>query len=130
MKKPNLFFTAAFTVGLLSVQVFAVTAASTTPAPAATGDRPVLVSMVNPTNLPQRHACATVRLAFTVDEHGRPRNINLLSPADPVLSENLLPSIAQWRFTPAYKNGVAVATRVLLPLTRGDQALSSESPGR
>jgi TonB family protein len=101
--------------GSLSTAAFATTttahsqtaAAFVAPAPAA---------VVHPTGLPQSYKDATVTLALTIDETGRPRDIKIMRDENENLAKKLLSAVAQWQFTPARKNGVAVATRVILPL--------------
>lgn len=80
---------------------------STAPAPS---------QVVNPTGLPRQYAGTTVNLLLTVDAAGAPRDIAVVAPNDPELTRGIVEAVAQWRFTPATRNGVPVATRVELPL--------------
>lgn len=73
--------------------------------------------VVAPEGLPRRFVGKTVKLTFTIDENGRPRDISMVKPTDRDLARSLVPALSQWRFTPAQENGVPVAKRVVLPLT-------------
>lgn len=77
---------------------------------------PAPMKIVNPTGIPRRYLGETIRLSLTIDETGQPRNISLLSGRDPNLGKQLLPVIAQWKFTPAMKNGRPVSADVVLPI--------------
>jgi len=117
MKMKSVTVIAALLAGVLSVSSFGSVIAG--PAPASASEKleaPVPVKVVNPTGIFRRHLDATVMLSLTVDATGHPRDIKLLRGSDNNLTEKLLPVVAQWRFTPAKKNGVPVATRIKLPL--------------
>ena len=77
---------------------------------------PAPVKIVNPTGILPSHRGEIVRLSLTIDEAGLPHNVHFISGRDPNLAEHLLPAVAQWKFTPAMKNGRAVATEVVLPI--------------
>lgn len=79
-------------------------------------DIPLPAKVVSPTGLPQRYEDTTIRLTFTVDTQGQPRDIEVTGQADADLAKRILPVFAQWRFTPAQENGVPVARRVEMPL--------------
>jgi TonB family protein len=102
--------------GILTTTAFAYVEQPTPWPQAPRADVPVVVKAVDLTGLPQRHEGATVELSFTVDTAGRPRNIRLLAPSDPELARRLIPTFAQWRFTPVQKNGVPVPMNVVMPL--------------
>ncbi len=92
-----------------------------TTALAATGEAqtnlvPQPDTVVSPTDLPRQYLGSTVKVAFTVDENGQPHNITLVRRSHPALERSLVTALAQWRFTPAQENGVAVSKRVILPL--------------
>ncbi len=72
--------------------------------------------VIAPTDLPRRFVDATVMIALTVDAAGLPHDIAIMKPIDPELSRALIPALAQWRFTPAQKDGQPVAQRVVLPI--------------
>jgi len=110
------FLLGAALVGTLStVSTFASTGQ---PAAAVSGptDKPSVLSTVSPTELPLRHEGALVEVTLVVDASGQPHSIHVVSPADPALAKRLVPAISQWRFSPAHRNGVPIATRVVLPL--------------
>ncbi len=103
--------------GLLSSPAVASAATASTQVASAPGFvAPAPATVVHPTGLLPRFKDARVVLALTVDAAGRPQNINIVSPADESLAKQLLPAVAQWQFSPARENGVAVAVRVRLPL--------------
>ena len=117
MKLKSIIVTAALFVGVLSISSFAsVIAETTAPSAPEKFEAPAPVKIVNPTGLFRRHEGATVMLSLTVDATGQPHDIKLLRGSDDNLTEKLLPVVAQWRFTPAKKNGVPVPVRIELPL--------------
>ena len=79
-------------------------------------DIPLPAKVVAPSDLSRRYVGATVVLRLTVDEAGQPRDISVVQPIDPELSQSVIAAMAQWRFTPAQKDGKPVATRVELPI--------------
>lgn len=81
---------------------------------------PTPLKIVHPTGIAPSHRREIVRLTLTIDEAGVPHNVHFLSGRDPNLVQHLLPAVAQWRFTPAMKNGRAVAMTVVLPLELAD----------
>ena len=83
-------------------------------------DVPLPVKVVNPTDLPRRYLDATVMLELTVDKSGQPRDITVLRPIDPELAQSLIPTLAQWRFSPAQRDGQPVTTRIVLPIKLND----------
>lgn len=85
-------------------------------------EAPAVASVISPTGLSRRHENASVTLSLTVDAEGRPHNIRIVSQDDRNLAENLLPAIAKWQFTPARKDGVAVETKVILPILLVDSS--------
>ena len=78
-------------------------------------DIPLPAKVVSP-SLPERYRERSVELTMVIDEQGRPQQIELLGKQDPTLASELLPVVSQWRFTPAQKDGQAVACRIVLPL--------------
>lgn len=91
-------------------------------APPASGSelilpQPVTEAVVAPKHVPYRYLNATVKVALTIDEQGVPSDIRVNGGRDRALTESLVPAIAQWRFTPAMKNGVPVKRQAILPLT-------------
>lgn len=83
-------------------------------------DVPLPAKVVDPTDLPARCIGTIVNVALTVDASGQPRDITLASD-DAELASRLVPVVAQWRFTPALKDGVPVAKRIVLPLALGSK---------
>lgn len=77
---------------------------------------PVPTTVVAPTELPRSHLGAIVTLRLNVDATGQPSNIQVLAQRDPALKRRLVEAVAQWQFSPARRNGVAVGTTIELPL--------------
>ena len=116
MKMIKILIGAILAGGIVSTSALAsVETASVWPQTAQAG-KPTVTKVVNPTRLPQSAEGATVKVAFTVDANGQPRDIRLLSPADPYLTQSLVTALSQWRFNPVQKDGVPVSTRVVMPL--------------
>lgn len=117
MNSKNILLAAALAGGLLSS---AASAAVVVDSAALAGNiaysAPAPVKVVSPTGIARRYEGRTIRVSLTVDETGQPRNISLLSRHDPHLERQLVPVVAQWQFTPARKDGRAVAANVVLPI--------------
>ncbi|MBI2518145.1 MAG: energy transducer TonB [Opitutae bacterium] len=122
MKSIKLIVGAALLGGLLAAPTFAATNLDryVDHYKVVRTDVPLPAKVVNPTDLPARYIGAVVNVTLTVDATGQPRDIALESP-DAELANLLVPVVAQWRFTPAQKDGVPVAKRILLPLALGSK---------
>lgn len=116
MNKMKMLVGAALLSGLLSTSTFAAGAANATSATEATYTKPHPAKVVSPENLPRRCLDTTVNVALTVDEFGQPKDITIVGRKDRELARSLVPAIAQWRFTPATKDGAPVSQRVVMPL--------------
>jgi TonB family protein len=80
-------------------------------------DTPVPISVVTP-DAPVRASDGTVvvELAFVIDEKGNPQQITVRSSDDLSVSEPVKEAVAQWKFAPIMRNGVAVSSKVILPV--------------
>ncbi|MCF3651216.1 TonB family protein [Synoicihabitans lomoniglobus] len=80
----------------------------------APGSKPVPVKVVAPkiTTTPG----AEVVLEFTVNKAGVPKAITVASSNDEALAAAAVAAVAEWRFTPAMKDGETVETKVKLPV--------------
>jgi TonB family protein len=79
-------------------------------------DGPVPVSVITP-EVSARFVGKQVVLEFVVDTTGKPTSITSSTPgADAELIASVSDAVAQWKFTPAYVNGKAVARKVALPV--------------
>lgn len=118
MNLKRLLLSAALLGGVLSTSALATTAdAHAVVTNSVRFEAPAIAKLVSPVGLSRRHEGTTVRLAFTIDAAGQPHDIRVVSPSnDPALTRQLVPAVAQWQFTPAKKNGVAVATKVVVPV--------------
>ena len=52
------------------------------------------------------------KFSMVVDEHGLPKDIQVVTPMDPSLLENAYEAIRQYRFKPGMKNGLPVPVRI------------------
>jgi protein TonB len=77
---------------------------------------PVPVAVVSPSDVDAKYAGAQVQLAFTVDATGIPTNFSVVASPDAALAKVMMDAVSRWRFSPAQKNGAAIATRVVLPV--------------
>jgi protein TonB len=77
---------------------------------------PVPVSVVSPGRVSPDYIGTKLELAFTVDATGTPTNLSVVSSPDALIAKVVMDAVKQWRFTPAQKNGSAVATKVVLPV--------------
>jgi protein TonB len=87
-----------------------------TTATAATFQAPAPAKVVAPTQLPRSHIGAIVTVKLTIDAAGRPEDIKVLWEKDPRVVQRLVEAIAQWEFTPARENGIAVRRTIELPI--------------
>ena len=85
---------------------------------------PVPVSVVSPTVGPE-YAGAVVQLEFVVDASGKPAEFSVKSASDDTLASAVVQAVKQWRFAPAEKNGLPVATKVTLPVRIVDSVTGS-----
>jgi TonB family protein len=77
---------------------------------------PVPVAVVSPSDIDTKYIGTKVELAFTVDATGNPTGFSVVSSPDDALAKVMMDAVSKWRFSPAQKNGMAVATKVVLPL--------------
>lgn len=76
---------------------------------------PVPIAVVTPA-VSADYSGAHVDVQFIVDELGRPTNLTVQSAPDDTLSSAVMEAIKQWKFKPAERNGIPVATKVVLPV--------------
>jgi len=74
---------------------------------------PVPVAVVSPAAYVGN---ALVEVSFVVTPEGKPSDIAIRSSTDTELSEPVKEAIAQWKFSPARRNGEPVAQKVILPI--------------
>jgi TonB family protein len=67
---------------------------------------------------------ATAKLTFDVDEHGVPVHFQVPNSSEAVWGSEATALVAQWRFTPGTKNGIAVAAPCTLELVWGERELN------
>ncbi len=79
-------------------------------------ERPLAQKIVNPAGLSRHHLGVTVQLSFTVDENGRPQDVEVSGQNDRKLTASVVAAVTQWRFTPAMQAGAPVSMRVTMPL--------------
>ena len=116
MNLKKIILSAALLGGVLSASAFATTTDAHARVTKAVGiEAPVLIKMVSPVGLSRWHS-ANLTLTMNVDVNGRPSDIKVLSREDRAVTGNLVAAAAQWQFTPAKKNGVAVPSKIVLPI--------------
>ena len=76
---------------------------------------PVPISVVSPRVAPELVG-ESVEIEFTVTATGTTSGFSVKSPTDPALADAVVEAVKQWQFAPAHKDGVAVATKVVLPV--------------
>ena len=77
-------------------------------------EMPVPLEVVEPTATARGDGL--VELTFIVDAQGNPTGIAIKSATGPVQTERVKEAVAQWKFSPAKKDGAPVARKVLLPV--------------
>jgi len=111
------------------VALASVTASATTDEQAYLGSCrkapgvPVPLAVVSPSVGPE-YVGATVQLEFIVDATGQPTAFSVKSTSDETLALAVVHAVKLWRFKPAEKDGVPVATKVTLPVKIVDDALA------
>lgn len=63
-----------------------------------------------------RHAGRVIKVRLTIDSEGRPHDIRVMNSIEQPLIKQVIKAVAQWEFAPATRGGVAIETRVVLPL--------------
>ena len=117
MNLKKIILSAALLGGVLSASALATTAdAHDAVTKAVAYEAPVVAKVVSPTGLSRRLEGAIVTLSLTVDASGQPSDIKVVSHANRALTGNLVSAVSQWQFTPAKKNGVAVPSKIVLPV--------------
>ena len=76
---------------------------------------PVPISVVSPTVGPE-HTGEKVEVEFIVDQSGKPESVAVKSAADEALASAVVDAVKKWKFKPAERNGIPVATKVVLPV--------------
>lgn len=117
MNLKRLILSAALMGGVIATSAHATTTdAHAAITKAAAFEAPVVSKVVSPTGLSRRLEGAVVTLSLTVDANGQPSDIKVVSHGDRALTSNLVSAVSQWQFTPAKKNGVAVPSKIVLPV--------------
>ncbi len=116
MNLKKIILSAALVGGVFSASAFATTTdAHAAVTQAVAFEAPVVTKMVSPTGLSRQLEGSVVRLSLNIDENGQPSNVKVVSrgacPADRVAA-----AVAKWQFAPAKKNGVAVPSKIVLPV--------------
>jgi len=56
-------------------------------------------------------------IAFTIDEHGIPRDFRVVQSDYPYYASHAIAAVREWRFRPALKNGKPVAVQARIPFS-------------
>lgn len=112
MNKTKLLISATLASAIVSCPLFAADVNVATPERTV----PHAVKIVQPTDLPRHFTGRTIELEFTVNPQGRPVDIEVLTRVDRAIQRSVVTALAQWRFAPAYEDGMAVRQRVVMPL--------------
>jgi hypothetical protein len=114
MKSPLL--TATIATLALASSAFAFSPAETKTEVTKCSPRVVPASVVNPTNLPQAFAGATINIEFSLDASGQPRDVRVPNVEDRQLKQQLVQAFKQWRFEGVSSDAVANGKRYVLPV--------------
>ena len=63
-----------------------------------------------------RHAGRVIKVRLTVDSDGLPHDVQVLNSMERQLINQIVRAVSQWKFTPGARDGVAIETRVIMPL--------------
>ncbi|MDQ5977324.1 MAG: hypothetical protein QG602_296 [Verrucomicrobiota bacterium] len=124
MNLKELILAASVTGGLFSAGALSAGVVISPLVPESGFVAPVPTKVVAPADIPRPYQNETIRVSLTVDAEGRARNVDLLDGRDPSLVRRLLPAVAQWRFTPALRNGRPVSAPIILPVQLVDSPAS------
>lgn len=61
--------------------------------------------------------CGSVSLSLTIDETGRPRDVEVIAPLGFGLDENAIKTVEKWRFAPATSDGLPVASHATIQVS-------------
>jgi hypothetical protein len=64
----------------------------------------------------ERYAGRVIKVSLTIDSKGRPKSIRAMNTMEEMLINQITRAVSQWEFAPATRDGVAIETRVVLPL--------------
>jgi TonB family protein len=116
MNSKKLLALSAIALGGVISSAFATTASShANVAKAVAFEAPVVAKVVSPTGLSSSLKGSTVTLTMTIDDKGQPSDIRV-SGNDAKLTRSMVSAVSQWQFAPAKKNGIAVSSRIVLPV--------------
>jgi hypothetical protein len=90
--------------------------------PAAPAPRIIVASVVQPTGLPRGFSGETINVEFSLDQKGRPRDIQVLWVGDAVLKKQLVDAFRQWRFEAGATTPDAAPRRYILPIQVNPEA--------
>ena len=113
--KSSLLTTTIATLALAS-SAFAFSPADAKTENAKCSPRVVTASVVNPKNLPQAFAGATINVEFSLDAAGQPRDVRVPNVEDRQLKQQLVQAFKQWRFEGASSEAIANGKRYVLPV--------------
>jgi TonB family protein len=82
---------------------------------------PVPIAVVSP-QIGSSFAGQTVELEFVVDTTGKPSDFSVKSASDRAVAGLVMAAVKKWEFAPAIRDGVAVATKVDLPVRIIDES--------
>jgi TonB family protein len=63
-----------------------------------------------------RHAGRLIKVRLTVDSDGQPHDVRVVNSMEEMLIDQIVRAVSEWEFTPGTRDGVAIDTRVVLPL--------------
>jgi hypothetical protein len=112
MKKSSLLALALVALGFTG-SAFAGTGASCKCNPTVLRVAPAKV--VSPTDLPSAFADKTVKVEFSLDQNGQPRDIRV-NATDRVLTRQLVRAFREWKFEGDVQQASASGQRFVLPL--------------
>jgi TonB family protein len=79
---------------------------------------PRVIKQVNPQYSTKRgvRVVGSVLIGLIVSSRGIPRDLHILKGLDKDVDQSALDAVQQWRFTPAQKDGKAIAVRISLEI--------------
>lgn len=76
----------------------------------------VVSKVVSPSALPSSFTRQVVKIEFSLDPSGQPREIEVLTKADAASKEQIVKAFKQWKFEPITSAADGVSKRFILPL--------------
>jgi hypothetical protein len=80
------------------------------------GEKLVAAKVVNPSELPPNFTRSVVDIRFSLNEHGQPQDVKVVTPLDEQARKQVVKAFKKWRFDVAGLDSHSPSRRYVLPL--------------